>query len=597
MTNQTKYTIKDFLEIKYSHTPTINHDGSLIAYLNNDTGTNQLYLYEKTSGKTTQITSYDDYIEGASFSPVKDQIIFVKSEGGNEKGQIYLFDVATKIITPLTQKPDIKFGFGGFSNDGQKVLYSSLERNGTDFDILMMDIETKESAALFTEGGWCSGHGFSPKDSYIVVSKFDSNVNNDLYLVDLKTKKTTRITNHKEETNYGKPQWLPDESGFYVRSNLDKEFLGIAFYDLKKNTFTFEVTSNWDVEEIAVSDDGTKLGYILNEDGYNNLHLVSTKDFSEIKTPPFSNGLVTTLSMDGSGNFVCFDFSSSTNPWNVYVWDLTSGKVEKISTASCPIPADIFVEPELIRYKSFDGLEISAFLYKPKGIENPPSMINIHGGPEGQYQAAFTGINQFFAYNGYAIIAPNVRGSSGYGKKFLSLDNIEKRLDSVRDIESLVGYLKDNKLVDPEKISVMGGSYGGFMVLACLCFYPELFAAGVDVVGIANFVTFLKNTSPYRRALREIEYGYLERDLKFLESISPINHIEKITAPLMVIHGANDPRVPLNEAEQVKERLEKLGRKVDLLVYADEGHGIGKLKNKLDAYPKVVAFLDQILKA
>ncbi len=596
MADSQQYTIKDFLEIKYSHTPTINHDGSLIAYLNNDTGTNQLYLYEKSTQTTTQITSYEDYIESATFSPVNNQIVFVKSEGGNEKGQLYLFDVATKKITPLTDKPEIKFGFGGFSHDGKKIVYSSNERNGTDFDILIMDLDNKTSGVIFSEGGWCSGHGFSPKDNYVVVSKFDSNVNNDLYLIDLKTKQSRQITNHKEETNYGKPQWLPDESGFYVRTNLEKEFLGIAFYELEMNTFDFKISPNWDVEELVVSDDGTKIGYILNEDGYNNLHLVSTKDFNEIHPAPFSNGLVTTLSIDGSGNFVCFDFSSSTDPWNVYVWDLVSGKTEKISTALCPIPTDIFVEPELIRYKSFDGLEISAFLYKPKGVENPPSMINIHGGPEGQYQAAFTGINQFFVYNGYAIIAPNVRGSSGYGKKFLSLDNIEKRLDSVKDIESLVGYLNENKLVDPEKISVMGGSYGGFMVLACLCFYPQLFAAGVDVVGIANFVTFLENTSPYRRALREIEYGYLDKDRAFLESISPINHIEKITAPLLVIHGANDPRVPLNEAQQVKDKLEQLGRKVELLVYEDEGHGLGKLKNKLDAYPKVVQFLDSILK-
>lgn len=592
-----RYSIKDFLEIKSSHSPSINFDGSYIVFLNNNSGTSQLYLFDRKEDKITQLTDYADYIAGAVFSPTENIVIFGKAEGGNEKTQLFLLDITTKEVTPLTTNTEVKYGFDGFSTNGKKILLSSNERNGTDLDIFIMDLATKESTVVFAEGGYCTGKGFSSNDNYVIISKFDSNVNNDLYLVDLKTNKSTQITNHDVETVYDGPQWLGDESGFFVTTNLDKDFLGIAFYELKTNQFSYKVTPDWDVDEFILSKDDTKLGYIVNEDGYNRLYLVSTKDFTEILPAPFTNGLFTSISFDQSAHNLSFGFLSAVKPRNVYVWDLKNNITTKFGNSSCPIPEETFVEPALIRYKSFDGLEISAFLYTTKENNNAPAVVSIHGGPESQYQPIFSALTQFLIYNGYVVITPNVRGSSGYGKHFLSLDNIEKRLDSVKDIEYLVKHLNESQLVNPEKIAVMGGSYGGFMVLACMCFYPELFVAGVDIVGIANLVTFLENTAPHRRALRESEYGYLDQDRKFLESISPINHIEKIIAPLMVIHGANDPRVPLNEAHQVKDKLKKLGRKVELLVYEDEGHGLGKLKNILDAYPKIVQFLDKILKA
>jgi dipeptidyl aminopeptidase/acylaminoacyl peptidase len=215
--------------------------------------------------------------------------------------------------------------------------------------------------------------------------------------------------------------------------------------------------------------------------------------------------------------------------------------------------------------------------------------------PEGQFSLSLALITQYFVYAGYIVVGPNVRGSAGYGKTYMKLDNVEKRMNSVKDIIALRDYLAKLPEVDSKKMVVMGGSYGGFMVLACLAFYPDLWAAGIDTVGIANFVTFLENTAPYRRHLREAEYGSLEKDRKFLESISPINFVENIKAPLFIIHGANDPRVPLSEAEQISGKLKSLGRTVEMVVYSDEGHGLSKLKNRLDAYPKMVDFLEKVL--
>jgi dipeptidyl aminopeptidase/acylaminoacyl peptidase len=236
-------------------------------------------------------------------------------------------------------------------------------------------------------------------------------------------------------------------------------------------------------------------------------------------------------------------------------------------------------------------------VYRPEDVDHPPVIVSVHGGPEAQERVGFNPIYQYLVASGYAVVAPNVRGSSGYGKTYLSLDDVDKRMDSVADLNAVGRWIRADDAFDGERMAVMGGSYGGFMVLAALTTEPDLWAAGVDIVGIANFVTFLENTGAYRRALREAEYGSLERDREFLESISPINHVGEIDAPLLVIHGANDPRVPLGEAQQIHDRLQELGRPVEMLVFPDEGHGIVKLPNRRIAYGRIVQFLDEYLAA
>jgi dipeptidyl aminopeptidase/acylaminoacyl peptidase len=283
------------------------------------------------------------------------------------------------------------------------------------------------------------------------------------------------------------------------------------------------------------------------------------------------------------------------------------------------------VEPELIHYKTFDGRKIPAWFYRPGKVEErrsridegksktaserrdpqssildphglPPVIIYPHGGPESQTRPNFVALFQYFLERGYAILAPNVRGSTGYGTTYMNLDNTTKRMDSVADLAHAAHWLRDEKKGDPKRLAVYGGSYGGFMVLASVTHYPDLWAAGIDVVGIANFVTFMEKTGAYRRAHREAEYGNLREHREFFDKISPIHHVDKIKCPMMVIHGANDPRVPVEEAEQIVSALKKRGIPVEYLRYVDEGHGLAKLKNRLDAYPKMAAFLDKYLK-
>jgi dipeptidyl aminopeptidase/acylaminoacyl peptidase len=270
-------------------------------------------------------------------------------------------------------------------------------------------------------------------------------------------------------------------------------------------------------------------------------------------------------------------------------------RVKQIVTSPSRVPPETFVESSLVYYPSFDERQVPAFIYVPKHTRHKkvPAIICIHGGPESQARPVFDPLIQYLVYHGYAVILPNVRGSAGYGKTYLALDDKERRMDSVRDLEYLYRALAARGDIHSKKIALLGGSYGGYMVLAGLAFLPDLWAAGVDIVGIANLTTFLQNTSSWRRALREAEYGYLDKDQEILRKFSPINAIGYLKAPLLMIHGANDPRVPLSEAEQMAEKLKSLGKQFQLLVYPDEGHGLEKLENRIDAYRKVVAFLDK----
>jgi dipeptidyl aminopeptidase/acylaminoacyl peptidase len=285
----------------------------------------------------------------------------------------------------------------------------------------------------------------------------------------------------------------------------------------------------------------------------------------------------------------------------VWAWEPEQGTVRQLTHASrARIPDSAFVEPELVHYESFDELTIPAWLYMPPADvrtgDKPPVIVYPHGGPESQSRPSFNAIFAYFLNRGYAIFAPNVRGSSGYGTRFMNLDNVRKRMDSVKDLAQGASWLRDSGKIDPKRMAIYGGSYGGFMVLAATTNYPDLYAAAVAVVGIANFVTFLEKTGAYRRAAREAEYGSLEHDSEFLESISPIHQVDTIQTPLMVVHGANDPRVPVGEAEQIVAALKARGVPVEYLRYDDEGHGLIKLANRLDAYPKMAAFLDRHLR-
>lgn len=594
---KTAYTIKDFLEVRVAGGASFSPDDTRIAYLSDVTGTSQVFIMPVEGVNFEQLTNFQDPVSFVRFSPTKNMLIFGKAAGGNERTQFYLLDLDTRQITNITANPEVRHNFGEWSPDGKSICFASNERNGKDFDVYVMDINTLGKRCIFDWGGWCVAEGFSTQGTYMVVRRDHSNANTDLYLCNLETGNVDYITPHDGNVFYASPRWLSDESAFFLLQDQGREFNGLARYSLVERKFQYVLTPDWDVEGVTIDRNGKNIAITVNEDGYKRMTIYDTTRF-EAHPYRLPAGNVYRFIFSENGSRIAFNLGDSRRTSDVWVLTIETGESHQLTHSHQGVPPEAMVKPELIRFASFDGLSIPAFVYRPKGIKKGmrvPVVINIHGGPEEQYQPVYQPVMQYLVHNGYAVIAPNVRGSSGYGKSYMALDDVEKRLDSVRDIIALRDHIASMSDMDTAKIALYGGSYGGFMVLACMAFYPKLWAAGVDIVGIVNFVTFLKNTASYRQALREAEYGSLENDRELLEKISPIHSIEKIEAPLLLIHGANDSRVPFSEAEQVVASLKRVGRHVELLIYPDEGHGIVKLQNKLDAYQKAVEFLDKAL--
>jgi dipeptidyl aminopeptidase/acylaminoacyl peptidase len=335
-----------------------------------------------------------------------------------------------------------------------------------------------------------------------------------------------------------------------------------------------------------------------NEDGYSRLELRDPETLALRTVVPLPGRGVAERDFavfSRDGRRLAYQFTSAREPGNVFVYDTESGETTRATRSADTAVLEELAEPQLHRFASFDGESIPVFLFRPEGDDPAPVVVNIHGGPEAQARPTWGAVNAYFVARGFAVAVPNVRGSTGYGKRYEHLDDRERRLDSVRDLASLHDWLATVDGVDANRVALTGGSYGGYMTLAGLAFHPDRFAAGVDVVGMSSLVTFLENTSIWRRAFREREYGSLERDRELLEAVSPISRIEEIRVPLLVIHGANDPRVPLSEAQQLHRALTERGIEAELIVYEDEGHGLQKLQNRLDAYPRVAEFLERVL--
>jgi dipeptidyl aminopeptidase/acylaminoacyl peptidase len=420
-------------------------------------------------------------------------------------------------------------------------------------------------------------------------------MNNDLLLYDRESNTTRLLSKHEGDAVYMDPAWDADSSSFYFLTDQGREFIGLARWNVDSTEFSWVETPEVDVEQVALSNDGTMLAWTVNAKGYSQFHFRNLKKHIDVGAYRTPQGVIRGMVFTADGSRLAFSFGSGAKNSDLWIYETGADKLYQITqSATGGIPAKLFREPELVEYESFDGLKIPAFWYTPAQIKGKiPVIVVAHGGPEGQARPNLSGLYQYFLSRGYAILEPNVRGSTGFGKKFMALDNVRKRMDSVKDFEYAARWLSARKDVDSKKLIAFGGSYGGFMVLSSLTTYPDRWAAGVSSVGISNFVTFLEKTAPYRRALREAEYGSLAQDRDFLAEISPLTHADNIKAPLFLIQGANDPRVPKGEAEQIAEAIRKKGGVVEYMLFEDEGHGLTKTANRIRAYSAVVEFLDK----
>jgi dipeptidyl aminopeptidase/acylaminoacyl peptidase len=565
----------------------------------------QVHWVKMPLGDRKQLTFFTEPPSGATFQPTQgNYFVFSRDAGGNEFSQNYRYDLATGTVTLLTDGQS-RNSRGVWSRGGDRMAYTSTRRTGRDTDIYLIDPLNPSSDRLLTtvEGGGWGVLDWAPGDRQLLALQYISANESYLWLIDRATGNKTLLTpKGKQPVQYGGAVFSADGKGLYVVSDRDSEFQRLAYYELASKRYTLLTQAiNWDVEEFDLSKDGKRLAFVTNEDGVSVLHLLDTQRRTEQKLPKLPNGLILGLSWHSNNRDLAFTFVSARANADVYSIDVTKGQLQRWTESETGgLNISNFAEADLVRWKSFDGKQISGFLYRPpkRFTGKRPVIIDIHGGPESQSRPVFLGRqNYYLSELGVAMLFPNVRGSSGYGKTFLTLDNGFKREDSVKDIGALLDWIATQPDLDASRVLVTGGSYGGYMSLAVATTYGDRIRAAINIVGISNFVTFLERTESYRRDLRRVEYGD-ERDpqmRQFLQSISPLTNAQKITRALFVIHGQNDPRVPLNEAEQIVATLQQQGTPVWYLMAKDEGHGFAKKANVDFQSYSTVMFTKQFL--
>ena len=557
-------------------------------------------------GQRYQLTFFDERVSRISYQPTDgDYFVFSKDSGGNEANQIYRYDLETGDITLLTDGTS-RNSSGVWSTAGDRLVYTSSRRNGADADLYIVDPLQPEGDRLLAEvdgGGWFPTD-WSPDDQQIVVIQYISINETYLWLFDAQTGERTRLTEPTgdEPVAYLEALFSPDGQGLYVVSDRGSEFLQLGYFELPTQTLT-ALTDDiaWNVEAVALAPNGQQLAFIINENGASKLYLMETATGQKQPLSALPAGMMRGLEWRKNGEELGFTLMSARSTADIFSLNVATGEVQRwTQSETAGLNPETFSEPELVEWQSFDGRTITGFLYRPPAqFTGPrPVAMYIHGGPEGQFRPAYLGrLNYYLNELGIALLFPNVRGSTGYGKTFVKLDNGYRREDSVKDIGALLDWIETQPELDSDRVLVNGSSYGGYMSLAVATNYSDRIRASINVVGISNFVTFLENTEDYRRDLRRAEYGD-ERDpqmRQFLIDISPMTNADKIQQPMLVVHGANDPRVPLSEAEQLVDILEGKDVPVWYLVATDEGHGFSKKQNIDYQFYTNILFMQQFL--
>ncbi|MBU5210499.1 S9 family peptidase [Heyndrickxia oleronia] len=587
--------VKQFLHVRTADHPVYHPEGNQLTFITNYSGLPQVWDLTMSKGWPTQASFTDERVIFVKYIPGTNRRIVGMDVGVNEKQQLFILEENGELM-PLTNSPEHIHHFGGVSPDGKYLAWSSNRRHPAFFDIYVQNLETYESERVFKGDGLFKPVKWHPKGNSLLIEKINTNLDNDLGLLNIASGAVTWLTYHEGEAIFDSPQFNFDGDELYVLTNMEREFTGLASINITTKVLSWIDTRKWDLEGLEISSDKKKLAYTVNEGGVSKGILYDVQE-ERVNTWETPIGVITRLTFSPDDRKLAYVFNGPTLPSDIWELDIQLNRIKRLTYVSrSPIIEPELVEPELIHFHSFDRLEIPAFYYKPKhSKEKLPVVIFVHGGPESQIRAVYNPFLQYFLNRGYAVCTPNVRGSTGYGKTYSHLDDVEKRMDSVQDLTYLVEWLKTEGSADPLKIAIMGRSYGGFMVLAAITHYPEIWAAAIDIVGISSFRTFLENTSVWRRKLREAEYGNIEEHGEFFDQIDPIHHTDKINAPLMVLHGANDPRVPIEETEQIVTELKERNHPIQYIRFEDEGHFFVKLKNNIIAYTRVADFLEKYI--
>jgi len=617
MTSEIRF--EDYLAIETAGGATWHHDGKRIAFTSNATGLFQIYTCEIKDGKTLsrkQRTAEEDRCTNPRYLS-DGTLIFTRDRGGDENFQIGLIE-EDGTQHWITSDLETKHLVTHVSDSFIYFIANLTDKARLDIYRWKIPLRNNKPELIYEPGqGITFVADVSFDDSKVLLTYYIDNMHQHLLLLDINSGNVVNLISEisgNEQVRWAIVRWL-DAENILVNTDYKSDFNRLAIITTSGGFNPLDGLSKnirFEIENYTYVKDSLWTYFVENQEGYSSLHRAkfSKNGADELETLQLplkgvivardSRSWTEALRLAKDEDMLTLTVSSGIQPTNVWIVntkDLSNWKANEVSIAG--LDPSSFVEPTLHRFNSFDGLSVPYFRYIPQGVipeKGWPTILVIHGGPEVQIRPDFYPVIQFFLSTGFAVVTPNIRGSSGYGRAYLDLDNIEKRLDSITDIKHLALHLKsEDDEINGDRLVIYGGSYGGFAVLSAMTEHPELWKAGVDIVGISNFVTFLQNTAAWRRSLRESEYGSLEHDMETLVRVSPIHKIDKITAPLFIIQGDNDERVPLSESIQMHDKLKAKGLPVRMLRFADEGHGLAKLENQIKAYSEVVAWLKEIV--
>lgn len=584
--------------------PSFSPDGKQLAFVSNISGVPEVWTTPAAGGFPTLVTALDDPVGSVSWSPDGQWLAFNVAPGGGFNEQIYVVRPDGNGLRRLTEGGKENNFIGDWTHDGRFITFSSNRRNAASTDSYLLDVGTGEMRMVAENRGTGGISDVSRDGKYAVVSRLINRGDNSLFLINLANGSEAKLTPHQGPGNFGGGRFSPDGRTVYLASNKDRDLQAFARVRLDRNDQPgpIEVLAARDDAELStydINDQWTMAAIVWNVAGRSELSFLDlkTNKLTAGPTPPAE--IVGGLTFSKDGQQLALVASGAAAPPDIWVLEMRTKRFSQVThSPHAGVDLSQLVRPELVHFTTHDGLELSGWLYQPRGIRRPGSIVlSFHGGPEGQERPGFNSTYQALLAQGIAVFAPNVRGSSGFGKKFVNLDNGALRVNAVKDIKASVDFVVSAGVADPKRIGIMGGSYGGYMVAAGLTEYPDLFAAGADLYGVVNFETFFKNTQPWMAAISKVEYGDPDTQLEMLRQLSPIHRVDRIKAPTIVLHGANDTNVPVIEAEQIVENLKRRGVPVQYVLFADEGHGWRKMPNRIRSTVEIVRWFDKYLKA
>lgn len=589
-------TVARMARIGSANRPSFSPDGKWLSYISNISGTPQVWMVPTEGGYPRMVTNGDDPVVDNEWSPASDWLAVTIAPGGGLNTQVYIVKPNGTGMRRLTDGGKDNNGFDAWTEDGAKIAIDSSRQDPAARDSFLIDVASGEVKLVAKNPGIGSISNISHSGKRALLGRLRNRGDNNLYLLDLASNKDTLITKHEGIAEFF-GQISPDGNTAYIGSNKDRDLSALARIRIAADGTpgAIEIVAeraDGELDDVSLNKQGTVAALMWNVKGKSELGFYDLAKNHTVAAPKLPGELAGGATFSADGKKMAVTVSGSAQPADIWILDLASNQFRQLTfSPRAGVDMASLVKPELVTFRAQDELELSGWLYRPRNQSGPGAyVISFHGGPEGQERPAFRSDYQALLSQGIGVFAPNVRGSSGFGKRFVNLDNGELRVNGVKDIKSCVDYLVTNKIADPKRIGITGGSYGGYMTMAGLTEFPDLFAAGVNLFGIVNFATFFEHTEPWMAAISTIEYGDPVKQKQMLDSLSPIYKLDRIKAATMVQHGANDTNVPVIEAEQIVKNLKDRGVPVEYILFPDEGHGWRKIPNRIRSITEMVKF-------